>query len=515
MAKEKEKRDTSGSGFDRGIAVSKYRVTGVPAFGIEKKPGPTIEEVLDNLERQEAQDVQKAAILAKLREKMAQLQPEHATAASPRKYLVDPTTGRIDVVGDGEGEYTYKDALLQSASIRSTQGPSQYDNVVELLRAFKELTERREEEGAAKPPEKPKEYYLDEAGVIIRDSENGEYTLSEARAISQSRQRVFTSGQQNPREFYVDDDTGIIVHDPENGELTLSEARAVSQSRHKALAPMQQHEPITPERLELMKRDILDETQKAVAAARPKEEVSPFFVGEDGKVDLNPNANAPVHVFLLYQLMQQMKEDRKHKETAYQGSDGSVRPLPEWLEMKRWEREEDRKDQRNEAVMKLMEEGRKELPGLIQGLKGLSRSKESTEAMQKGGWLDSKEGQQGQKELPSGITAMCSQCGGKMTISGTPALVTCGCGTLNFVGNQEEFEAIKQQLAPAVESPQQPDNGMPQGSIEEKQRPDSIIPGDTVVDIPPEEGNKWDSEGSNKDSPDTQKDTRRAKSKAP
>ena len=512
MAKEKE--SASRPTFDRGIAVSKYHVAGVPMYGADRKPEPTIDEILDDVEREEARNVQKAVVLAKLREKMAQLQPEPATASSPKKYLVDPTTGRIDVVEVGEGEYTRGDALLQSASIRSTQGPSQYDNVVELLRAFKELTDTKEE-GAAKPPEKPKEYYVDEAGVIVRDSENGEYTLSEARAISQSRQRAFMPGQQSPKEFYVDDDTGFIVHDPQNGELTLSEARTVSQSRHKALGPMQQHEPITPDKLELWKRDILDETRKELAA-RPKEEASPFLIDKEGHMDLNPNANAPVHVFLLYQLMQQMKEDRKHKETAYQGSDGSVRPLPEWLDLKRWEREEERKDQRNDAVMKLMEEGRKELPGLIQGLKGLSRSKESTEAMERGGWLESKDGQQGQKELPSGITAMCSQCGGKMSISGTPALVTCGCGTLNFIGNQAEFEAMREQLAPAVESPQQPDNGMPQESIEEKQQPDNIIPGDTIVDIPPEsqEGNKWDSEGSDKDSSDTQKPTRRARSKA-
>lgn len=395
--------------FDHIVSYSKRPVAAVNVYPGHGRNDLTVDEMLDELEKQEVRSARKETLLGQLRERVAGMKPEHATPTTPKKYLVDQQTGRIEVAEDGEGEYTHKDALLVSASIKSSQGPSQYDNVVELLRAFKEISEKKEEEAPKPSIEKPKEFYVDEeTGIIVHDSENGEYTLSEARAVSQSKQRAMVSMLQQPSD------------------------------------------PITPDKLELFKRDILDEAQKQVAAfaMKPKDnEAPPFITDPEGNIVLNPGANVPGYMYMLYELIKQFREDRKQKETGYQGADGSVRPLPDWLEIKKWEKEEERKDERNKGIVKLMEEGRKELPGLLEGLKSLSRSKESTEAMQKGGWLESK----GQSPKTDTSTVMCAGCGSPMTYSSAPALITCKCGTLNFMGTSEQFEEIKKQLAPETQ----------------------------------------------------------------
>ncbi|GAI12489.1 unnamed protein product, partial [marine sediment metagenome] len=109
---------------------------------------------------------------------------------NPKRYLVDPETGIISV-DEEEGELTYKDALLISASKKSKGG--QYDEAIQLINAAKTLAEGSQ----PKTEEKKKEFYIDQdSGIIVHDPENGEYTLSEARAISQSMQKAKTGAEQ-------------------------------------------------------------------------------------------------------------------------------------------------------------------------------------------------------------------------------------------------------------------------------------------------------------------------------
>ena len=177
MTKEKEATPK----FTGTIAYSKHPVAGVHLYG-DNKDAPTLEEMMDAAERSEIQSARKDALVRKLRESEAGARKQGEQA--PKRYTVDPETGKIDV-DEEEGEYTQKDAMMVSASIKGKSG--QFDAAIDLITAAKALVS----DNQSNVSEKPKEFYVDpESGVIIKDSENGEYTLSEARTISQSLQKV-------------------------------------------------------------------------------------------------------------------------------------------------------------------------------------------------------------------------------------------------------------------------------------------------------------------------------------
>ena len=178
MAKDKEAAPKFN--FDGTIARSKYRVVGVPVHTSDIKAESNLEELLEKTEKDEVLSARKDNIVAKLKK---QGEP------NPKRYTVDPETGKIDVDEEG-GEYTQKDAMMVSASIKGKSG--QYDAAIALITAAKALAPENQPNVA----EKPKEFYVDpETGVIIHDSENGEYTLSEARTISQSLQKEKQAAQ--------------------------------------------------------------------------------------------------------------------------------------------------------------------------------------------------------------------------------------------------------------------------------------------------------------------------------
>ena len=176
------KNDYKGS-----IVYSHQPIAGITLFQERGSVEPSFQELLENLGRSDIKEKQKEELLAKLDDRISKLRGKKGEMApagrNPKRYLVDPETGKIDI-DEEEGEYTYKDALLLSASIKGKGG--QFEDAINLINAAKTLGEGSK----PKTDEKPKEFYVDpQTGVIIHDPENGECTLSEARAISQSMQR--------------------------------------------------------------------------------------------------------------------------------------------------------------------------------------------------------------------------------------------------------------------------------------------------------------------------------------
>jgi len=169
VAKEKETIPK----FSATIAYSKHPVAGVPLYS-DKKDESTLEEMLEKTEKDEVLSARKDAIITKLKK---QSEP------NPKRFTVDPETGRIEI-DEEEGQFTQKEAMMISASIRGKSG--EYDAAIALITAAKELVAGNQPAMA----ERPKEFLVDpETGEITRDPENGEYTLSEARTISYSIQK--------------------------------------------------------------------------------------------------------------------------------------------------------------------------------------------------------------------------------------------------------------------------------------------------------------------------------------
>ena len=102
---------------------------------------PSFQEILEQLSRSDVQEKQKEELLAKLDERIAKLRGTNGEKPSkepnPKRYVVDSETGKIDI-DEEEGEYTRKDALLLSASIKGTGGvqTSAPEKLSELLTAL-------------------------------------------------------------------------------------------------------------------------------------------------------------------------------------------------------------------------------------------------------------------------------------------------------------------------------------------------------------------------------------------
>jgi hypothetical protein len=358
-----------------------------------------LEQALARARRQQVVDAQAVKFVTDL--KPSALEGKEKEGASVetkvmnKRYNVNPEDGVISV-DEENGEHTYKDAILVSSSIKAKHG--QYDQAIAMITALKEFA--KQPEGAQKPKDEPK------------------------------------------KGFYVDEQ-GVIVSDPENGDLTLSEARTISMSMRQPAPPK---EEITADKLELMKRDTQTELIKVLNTSiddlrrqlTPKQQDELFTVGEDGKPVIKPNARMGFSEFLMYQWLQ----NQKPSEQQFKDNEGNIMPLPQWLEAKKFQREEDRKDATHNAVVQLIEEGRKQLPELAKGLKNLATPKETSEALKDGGWA--RKGAETKENK-----APCPGCHELITYGAVPSITVCPkCGSLVAFGTPEQQRMLLEQLAP-------------------------------------------------------------------
>jgi len=181
-------------------------VAGVTLFQGRKTTELSLEDMIEELGKSDIREARKEELLAKMEQRIKKIRgtekEEKPATPNPKHYLVDPETGVISV-DEEDGELSYKDALLVSASIKGKGG--HYDEAINLINTVKAFTQ----EDKPTPNEKPKEYYVDpNTGIIVHDPENGELTLSEARAISQSLQKGTTGGEPPPGS-YIDEEGNV------------------------------------------------------------------------------------------------------------------------------------------------------------------------------------------------------------------------------------------------------------------------------------------------------------------
>jgi len=323
--------------FDTELHTSTKPVAGISLYqGLEgnKEESPA-EKIYDKMEATQAQALRGKQMEGLIKE--ATGEGQDASKRNLKRYLVDPGTGVISI-DEEEGDLSYRDAVMSSASIIAT------------LRAQGGDTEKK------------REFYVDDkSGVIMHDPENGEFTLSEARAIAQSRQGV-SAPTEKKKEFYVDDKSGVIMHDPENGELTLSEARAVAQSRQRVAAP---NEGITKEGLELLKRDLRDELKQNIENIGKGNQEPAFTFDKDGKPVLNPNSKGmSLSDVLAYQFITKPQ----NSQGMYKDDAGNIMALKDALDLKRFNNEEVRKDKKVDSLQEIITEARKQMPLIGKGI---------------------------------------------------------------------------------------------------------------------------------------------------
>lgn len=321
MAKEpKEPRFIGAIGT---IEYTKTPIAGITLYRGEEKSEPTIAEMLDELERADILSARKELLISKLRERgaMTTKQDVTTTQPNPKRYLVDPETGKIDI-DEVEGEYTHKDALLVSASIKGKSG--QYDAAINLINAAKTLSPP----GGAKATEKPKEFYVDlETGIIVHDPDNGEYTLSEARTVSQSMKRATTS-EDNPPGSFIDADGEVQKLEPGQPIVIKKTVRE-------------------PNKIFLMDSD---------GELREHDASKPIIV----KVQSSPGGTAP---FTPFPAMTRDGAPITDKEGHQVYVD--VEPQMKWLG---FQNEQKRLDQRHDALIGLTQTIRENIPDGIQAI---------------------------------------------------------------------------------------------------------------------------------------------------
>jgi hypothetical protein len=344
-----------------------------------------VEKLITRVQKRQLLEAERHKIMSEFGkpEEKVEVKVSEAKDTSPKRYLVDTVTGRIDVVDDGE--YTYKEAVAMSASIRAAKG--EYSEAIKLLQALKEFGGENEE-------------------------------------------------KKEKREWLVEDD-GEMIHDPDNGELSFSQARAVSASKQRALA-LRTEEPVTKDKLDLMKRDMTDEMRKTVveAVSKVKEDLVPknsqpaFTIDDEGKIKLNPKASLTVMEYLIWQQSQKpasasnpvILPDGRQMDGAFA------------IEWTRHTYEQQRKDDLNKAIVGFIGDVRQKLPDVLEAFRNVGRSPQVEESMQRAGWL----GNQQEKKVMRTIN--CPACKTQFSTI-TPALVTCpnpNCLKLIMVGRGDD-----------------------------------------------------------------------------
>lgn len=202
--------------YKGNIGYTHTPIAGVTLYQERKSDEPSFQEMLENLNKSDINEKLKEELLARLEERITKLRGKKGEIATAgrnlKRYLVDPETGKIDI-DEEEGEYTYRDALLISASVKGKGG--QFEEAINLIKLVTGF-------GDGKKPqdERPKEFYVDpQTAVIIHDPENGEHTLSEARAISQSM-RGPTEDKQKVIQYL--NDKGELIEAPAGQPIIIT-----------------------------------------------------------------------------------------------------------------------------------------------------------------------------------------------------------------------------------------------------------------------------------------------------
>ena len=209
------------------ISYTNQPVAGITLYQDRGSGEPSFKELLENLGRADIEEKQKEELLAKLDERIDKIRGKKGemtpAGRNLKRYLVDPETGKIDI-DEEEGDYTYKDALLLSASVKGKGG--HFEEAINLIKTVTALGEGKK----TQTDERPKEFYVDpQTAVIIHDAENGEYTLSEARAISQSMQRGSTEGNQKTIQFLNDE--GKLIEAPAGQPIIITKKEQAHPSK--------------------------------------------------------------------------------------------------------------------------------------------------------------------------------------------------------------------------------------------------------------------------------------------
>ena len=204
--------------YKGNIGYTHQPIAGVTLYQERKSADPTLEELIEGLDRSDIQEKRKEELLAKLDERIDKIRGLNGEKASAgrnlKRYLVDPETGKIDI-DEEEGDYNYKDALLLSASVKGKGG--HFEEAINLIKTVTALSEGKK----TQTDERPKEFYVDpQTGVIVLDPENGECTLSEARTISQSIQRGST--EDKPKTIQFLNDEGKLIEAPPGQPIIIT-----------------------------------------------------------------------------------------------------------------------------------------------------------------------------------------------------------------------------------------------------------------------------------------------------
>jgi len=340
------------------------------------------------------------------------------TTGNQKRYRVDPESGDMWPT-DSEDGLSYGDALLAASQIKAKGG--KFSEAQELFNTFKSFYD------TLNPPESNK-------------------------------------GKEEPERAWDVDDEGRMYRDPEGGEYTYREAKAVSESRRKALVPKDSDDKLTAKDLELERqrqenrvKELKDEFYDAVN--KTLEDYSSRIPQPKGLFD---------QIMDLVQRYQSLPEpirkrfdallgggDSRDSSLLLRDSNGNPVSIEDWIKLERFRRSEDRADRRERTLNNFFEEGRKQLPSIVEGFKEMFGGGGRESAFTGTEWenLGTEEPQQpaGEKqtarEAGNLATVKCAGCGQDFETSSNVRIAECDyCGTLNFRGSQQEFEWLKDQI---------------------------------------------------------------------
>lgn len=227
--------------------------------------------------------------------------PGKQGAKDEKAWILDPNTKEPVEVGPEDGQLTYAQALFHSANAQGKQG--EIEKMRQMVGLFNELKGNKDDGGL--------------------------------------------------KQFRVNENN-LIEFDPAGGSMTLAEARSMADANRRALVPKDNDDNRVSREVfekELENRDLRHQQEMQKMVGEILNKPSAVRADQNGKLTIDWNANPTGAEIMAWMMSQQLENQKNNKQNLYPvDSNGHMMPLQDFLELKRFDREEKRQDERTNAL---------------------------------------------------------------------------------------------------------------------------------------------------------------------
>lgn len=365
-----------------------------------------------------------------------QLQP-----VTPRVNLDD----QIREMDQQDIEAQKRRGLMQRLKLREAELEKERTQLKKDILSM-EAGEPPHEEGGVRLPVKGKRFDVID-GEIMRDDENGAYTLQEASILTRAQKHEGSTG--------LVELVGAVKGLAPGEQLKLTDFAASVKEIATMFQPAsdgglsQTELALTLENLTLKQsaemKALVDSLSKQLVTTGQRNGEPSLITDGEGNVVPNPRGLITGMELLL---LQAINNSRNPMVWGKDGA-GNVMPIDSFIKLEGWKNEERRKDDTLNVQREALGLAKQHAPDVIAALRGLKQPQgKAQESLARGGWANpgkpsatSAEAEGINTETPSFKRVACNRCEGEILYSAGTKLIECPqCREPYFLGTEEELQ---------------------------------------------------------------------------